>query len=208
MYVKANGTEGSAKRPGPTAVAKEWSVPAVRLQEMESAAIADGALKIEDGLWVVTGWDKYQKPDRTNALRKRRLRESRIPPVRGRYGGGTRRATKTVTETTSKPLGSSVDDPPGFVEAWKLYPRRQGGNPRKLALQAWRARIREGIPAADLIAAVKRYRSHVESTGKEGTEFVLQASTFFGPKERWREDYGTNGRGNGQQYHRLRLDEL
>lgn len=108
LHTKGQGTGGRVKRLGPVAAEKLWSIPPVSLQEMETAAIADGALAIEDGWWVLTGWDKYQQPDRTNALRKQRLRDKRkagqIPPVSAgnhRSPPGTRHATETVTERTT-----------------------------------------------------------------------------------------------------------
>lgn len=68
-----------------------------------------------------------------------------------------------------------------FDEAWRLYPKREGGSVKKTALKAWNGRIREGIDPDVLIAAVKAYAKAVERAGNIGTRFVKQASTFFGP---------------------------
>ncbi len=109
LYTKGNGTAGTVKRMGPVAAARAWGIPPVSLDEMETAALADGALRIEDGWWVLTGWDKYQQPDRTNAIRKQRLRDKRkdaiipaVSPGTDRSPPGTRHATETVTETKTK----------------------------------------------------------------------------------------------------------
>lgn len=76
-----------------------------------------------------------------------------------------------------------------FEAAWKAYPKRAGGNSKPDAWAAWAARLKEGVEPAALLAGVQRYAAFVQSTGKAGTEFVLQASTFFGPTERWVDEY-------------------
>lgn len=70
-----------------------------------------------------------------------------------------------------------------FERAWKVYPRRAGGNPKRRAFQAWNARLAEGHPSASIIDGIKRYRRYCEATGKVGTEFVRQTSTFFNSDE-------------------------
>ena len=49
--------------------------------------------------------------------------------------------------------------------------------------------IFEGHTEEELLAGVRRYAVFVRATGKEGTEYVKQAATFFGPNkaflERW-----------------------
>lgn len=70
---------------------------------------------------------------------------------------------------------------PEFEEAWAEYPRRAGGNPKRRAWVAWKARLREGHTSEEIIAGVKRYAAYIRATGREGTEYVKQAATFFGP---------------------------
>jgi len=77
----------------------------------------------------------------------------------------------------------------GFEQAWSLYPKRAGGNSKKNALAKWTARIRTGVDPTELIAGVERYASYVRATGKEGTEYVKQAATFFGAGEHWKEKW-------------------
>jgi len=76
-----------------------------------------------------------------------------------------------------------------FEEALSHYPIRSGGNPKKKAFAAWRASLRAGVKAQDMIDGVIRYRAWCESTGKIGTEFVKQASTFFGPDQHYLEPW-------------------
>ena len=53
-------------------------------------------------------------------------------------------------------------------------------------LCGWRARLRAGITAAEMVAGTKRYAEHCRAEGKVGTTFVLMAATFFGPDLRFR----------------------
>lgn len=74
-----------------------------------------------------------------------------------------------------------------FEDLWSRYPKRSGGNPKREAWKAWRTRRGAGVAQAELVEAVDNYRAFVRSTGKEGTEHVMQARTFLGPNERWTE---------------------
>lgn len=82
---------------------------------------------------------------------------------------------------------------PEFEAAWADYPKRIGGNPKRGAYKAWCARIAEGAKPEELHAAVKRYAAYVErmveERGEEARRYVMQAQTFFGPNERWKDDY-------------------
>lgn len=103
----------------------------------------------------------------------------------GNTGTGNREQGTGNTSAAS----AAKDYPIEFERSWRKYPKRDGGNPKPRALKAWRARIKEGIAAADLESGVERYAAHVESKGKTGTEFVMQAATFFGPDEHWAQSY-------------------
>lgn len=93
-------------------------------------------------------------------------------------------------------LGSSGDDPignpgaaypPEFEAVWTLYPKRTGGNSKRDAFKAWRARLRAGVTVEVLHAGVERYRAYCDREGKTGSQYVMQAQTFFGPGERYLE---------------------
>ena len=84
---------------------------------------------------------------------------------------------------------SANDYSPEFEKAWSLYPKREGGNPKAPAWKAWKARVKEGASVADLIAGTERYARYIRAKGDEGSRFVKQASTFFGPDGYWRESY-------------------
>jgi hypothetical protein len=90
-------------------------------------------------------------------------------------------------EPKNQGTNNSVDAE--FETAWSQYPKRAGGNSKKEALAAWRARIREGAKPSDLLAGLSRYTKFIRAMGKEGTEYVKQAARFFGPKDHWKELY-------------------
>lgn len=76
---------------------------------------------------------------------------------------------------------------PVFEEAWKAYPKRDGDNPKATALKAWRARVRGGVDPQRLLAATKAYAEAMRRQGNLGTRYVLHASTFYGPGDRYAE---------------------
>jgi len=79
-----------------------------------------------------------------------------------------------------------------FEQFWKAYPKREGGNSKKGAFKAWKARLRAGAKADDLIMSASRYAEHMAVQGRIGTSFVKQASTFLGPDDHWQEVLTSN----------------
>ena len=75
-----------------------------------------------------------------------------------------------------------------FSDLWEIYPRKVG---RSAALQALKSVLRSGVSPAELREAVVNYAAFRK--GKE-IEYTLHASTFFGPKQRWK-DYLSDGEG-------------
>jgi hypothetical protein len=89
--------------------------------------------------------------------------------------------------------------PDEFEAAWVAYPKRGGDNPKVGAYSAFRARVKGGDIPADLVASALHYREFCATTEKEGTPYVLQGATFWGPKEAWREYVDGCPNGNGKQ---------
>lgn len=83
-------------------------------------------------------------------------------------------------------MARKLDYSTTFEEAWGIYPKRFPDNPKRPAYGAWIARVNEGVAIADLLTATRNYADYCRRVGKEGTETVLMAQTFFGPNERWR----------------------
>ena len=82
-----------------------------------------------------------------------------------------------------------IEYSPEFLELKAIYPRRINGNPWPRAFKAYNARIKEGYPHAEIKEGLIKYASVCDATGKTGSEFVLQAATFFGPDLRWQDEY-------------------
>lgn len=81
-----------------------------------------------------------------------------------------------------------------FEAAWAMYPSRPN-NPKKAAFEKWRARLNEGATEAELTAAVERYAKFCAAERTTGTTKVMQATTFFGPGERWKDKFALVGAG-------------
>jgi hypothetical protein len=105
-YVKAHGTQGRCKR-SIEPLRRVTGVTRDDVTTLEKAAQNDGALRIEDGDWIVTGWYKHQPSDPTAADRQRRSRKQRkhLPADAnqrnntGRHGTSHRDVTQTETVT-------------------------------------------------------------------------------------------------------------
>ena len=76
-----------------------------------------------------------------------------------------------------------------FDQVWEIYPERAGSNPKNKAHKAWNARIRDGVEPDEMIAGLHRYIAFVRTTGKVGTETVMQGARFFGPGEEWKNSW-------------------
>lgn len=107
--------------------------------------------------------------------------------------------SESETEKISCAISShgGQQEPDGFAECWESYPKREGGNSKTEALKAYRARVKAGVPPEDLLSGVRRYATYNRATGKEGTAFVKQAATFFGPGEHWKEPWAVADPGGG-----------
>jgi hypothetical protein len=84
-----------------------------------------------------------------------------------------------------------------FADAWAMYPRRSGGNPKRRAADAWSARIREGVAPDAMLDGLRRYVAYCEAERKIGTPYVQQASTFFGPSRPFEEEWLTQRESSG-----------
>ena len=82
----------------------------------------------------------------------------------------------------SQKKGSNFDEK--FDAFWAAYPRRLGANPRKPAREKFILAIRSGADPASIIAAAENYRREEERSGKIGTPYVAQATTWLNQR-RW-----------------------
>lgn len=81
---------------------------------------------------------------------------------------------------TEETLGASAPCDDGFEAAWKAYPKREGANPKNKAHSSWKARLKEGVTAEQMMAGVARYAAYCDTKGSTGTSYVMQAVRFFG----------------------------
>lgn len=80
--------------------------------------------------------------------------------------------------------------PDEFEWLWKSYPERNGGKgDKRKALHCCQARMKDGETWKTLAQYMKAYEAHCKREGKLGTSYVLQFVTFFGPGERYKDDY-------------------
>lgn len=106
-YVKGHGVAGRAKALPPAAAGKRWGIPTKDVDALLEAATENGALRTENGDWVITGWKTYQEHDATAAERMKRHRE--------KIGGNTdrkapsRRNARNVRRNPSRDRDVDLD---------------------------------------------------------------------------------------------------
>lgn len=97
---------------------------------------------------------------------------------------------------SEKQKPAKPDYPDWFENLWQHYPPRSGGNDKRKALHAAQARVKSGKDPDYLLSAVLRYSDFVRANGNWGTQYVMQAATFFGPGEHidnpWRIQHAAN----------------
>lgn len=150
---------------------------------------------LKDG--KIANWNKrqYKSDSSTERVRAHRERSSNGDETLQKRPQSQIQITDTDTDTDSekKPTvgrkATPPDVPPEFDQVRQRYPKRAGSQPWPNALRAIRARLGEGHTWQELIAGVDRYAAFVRATGKERTEIVLQAATFFGPSKRFLEEF-------------------
>src|SRR5207248_2587305 len=134
--------------------------------------------------------------DPTNAERQRRHRTRN-----GRVTGPDTDTEADTEEGDKSPSGPRSPYSDDFERAWSLYPKRPNNN-KSAAWRAWQARIRSGEMPDDMIAGVMRYQVHIRAADREGTNFVKQASTFFGPDSHYKDEYEAPRKVDSRQSHR------
>ena len=84
----------------------------------------------------------------------------------------------------------ATEYPEWFENVWSYYPKRAGANPKGKAFGALNARSVKGyLDVNRALIGVQLYAAFCKSTGKTGTEYVMQAATFFGPDKHYENDW-------------------
>ena len=79
-----------------------------------------------------------------------------------------------------------------FEAVWGDYPKRSGSNPKQKAFAAFKARSHESEDKninMTMALGANQYALFCDATGKTGTEYVMQAATFFGPDKHYENDW-------------------
>lgn len=91
----------------------------------------------------------------------------------------------SISRAVAKATRSEIAD--RFEEFWRVYPRRDGANPKRPASKKFEAAIRSGADPSAIIAGAKAYASDEAAKERVGTSFIAQAATWLN-QHRW-EDY-------------------
>lgn len=83
-----------------------------------------------------------------------------------------------LTQAPKAPLNAD------FEEFWKVYPKRNGANPKEPAKQKFAAAVRSGANPPEIIAAAGRYAAECQRNQIIKTDKVAQAVTWLNQK-RW-----------------------
>jgi hypothetical protein len=102
-------------------------------------------------------------------------------------GSEGKRSEENGSEGKGKQI--RVTEPESFDRWWSHYPRRAGGNSRKDALRAYRARVTDGVSPEILETKVREYAAYCAATDRVGTSYVQLAATWLNGKEGWLQDW-------------------
>lgn len=136
----------------------------------------------------IVKWDEHQNPHVKEA-------ESTIqaPCKNSANSGEGNTLTGTSRADSLNPLSDSLNpSTPSkpteeFEAAWDAYPARSGAS-KADSLKAWKARIKAGESADEILAGVVRYAAYVKARGTEDN-FIKQPATFFGPGNHFKSDW-------------------
>lgn len=195
-WVKLRGSHGRSRRPAVTTLARRWRVSPKAVEELEAAATLDGALRIEDGDWVLPNWPKYQDIDSTAAERKRRQRDrqmSRDVTDVTRDTGVTRHATPDIDRTDEQMSEDKSSDRGGSVQAngvkkgrptwltpfWEPWVRRCGGEPNAGQLAKVVTRLKKQYAVDDLVRAWTYFLEHTDPQFCSPSSFSQRAGHWL-----------------------------
>lgn len=191
-YCKAYGRKGGIcpKRP-PLVLARQWAIGEESVTQMLLAARNSGALVETDDEWTLTGWDKYQNPDPTNAERQKRHRD------KAAENNGSN-ALQTVTLSRDHMVAVSVPSD-NLVESRELTPREEilelfeefysaypvnDKQKRQTAQDLFIVRVQcDGISPEAMIGGAKRYKTYC--LGTTSIEYAKSVESFLDINERF-----------------------
>lgn len=99
------------------------------------------------------------------------------------------RLLKLAEKRKREPKSVKAEYDGDFERFWTNYPKRAGSNPKVAAYKAFCARLKEGVMVNHMVAGAIRYGAFCKATGKTGTEYVMQAVRFLGPRQEYENDW-------------------
>ncbi len=116
-----------------------------------------------------------------NAGKEINLPAERLP-CRAQEREGAKTAPGISKEKQPAPTVGNVPGNDGeydqdFLRFWAEYPKK---HEKKRAYRCWQTRIKEGVPAGNLITAAKNYAADCQKRRTE-EQYIKHASTFLGP---------------------------
>lgn len=142
--------------------------------------------------------------DRNGTIYCRRMlrddKKARIAQKNGKLGGNPTLSNERVISASDNPpdkcevkpqiplttLQKKTCSDEKFEEAWRAYPRRDGGNPKAPAAKRFLAYVKSGFDPQEIIDGVKRYAA--AEARNVGTPYIPQMVKWLGD-QRWL-DYG------------------
>lgn len=153
-----------------------------------------------NGGFLVLNYMKYRDRDYTGAERQRRYRKRQSERNAVTTSSNTV-TSRVVTQAEAEEELDIREDrkkilrPQEAAHAAELasiksiFPKRGGSQPWTRAERAINARLTSGATWHELLEGTHRYSRFCAATGKVGTEYVMQAATFFGPERRYLEPW-------------------
>lgn len=115
--------------------------------------------------------------------------DTEVSRQREEGGCNSRGDTPPISPSVERSLPAKPDSDEGFVEFWSIYPKREGGSPKKPALQSYRRALKRGATPSEILRGAEVYASAMARAGKVGTPYVAQAATWLN-NDRWADDPG------------------
>ena len=216
-YTKREGRKGRVKALSPSVAVSKFRLKdhnaVMHVTEMLRAMMADSALEIVDGFWIVTNWKAYQEPDETAKERQQRWRDGQKEQNVTQHNAVTLEDNAVTPSRDNLPPTTDIyisslseadapkpkREPNHFKERWEeffsIYPKRDGDLMKSKGEQKFYSLLKSGKKAEDIIAGLKRYRSWCEHGGKIGTPYVKQITSWLNGSC-WMEPYEIQSNGS------------
>lgn len=200
-YCRFASVRNLAHRAVVTEEEAEKAVETLQSPDENSGNPAHGGRRIErvDGGWLVLNAKEHRETIRRdierqqNRERQKRYRDKRnadvtdVTPMSPSYAEAEAEAEAEIKNPDR--AATQPETAEKFAEIRAVYPRRAGSQRWQDAEKAYHARIREKWPHAEILEGVLRYAGFIRTSGKEGTEYVMQAATFLGKNRQFLEPW-------------------